>query len=185
VVPRASLADDGAIRDHRLGISFEPEALPGGGPAALHVPKPVITSGPIPAVICLDCSEADQRAVEQLLGEGARSERNQLHPAQTNILEVTDARVFPNPFHPFHEDATIAFSISQDAVVEITAFDGNGEFTDTVYQGSLPAGAHQVPWGGQTEDGRKLGNGVYLLRIVAETGARQESQVLKAVVWNE
>jgi hypothetical protein len=188
VIPKESLAETRTTGPHTLGITFEPDAWPGSypaGPGIPEIPGTVTPPGPIPAGICLDCSDSDRRVVEQLLGEGKPFERRELRPAQSDILQVTDARVFPNPFQPFHEDATIAFSLSQDADVTITAFDGNGEFTDTVYRGALTAGGHEIPWGGQTEDGRKLGNGVYLLRIVAETGARQESQVLKAVVWNE
>ena len=185
VIPGESIAAPRATGPHTVRITFEPEASPIPRPPGPGIPETVTPPGLIPAVFCLDCSDSDRRVVEQLLGEGKPFERRELRPAQSDILQVTDARVFPNPFQPFHEDATIAFSLSQDADVTITAFDGNGDFTDTVYRGALTAGGHEIPWGGQTEDGRKLGNGVYLLRIVAETGARQESQVLKAVVWNE
>jgi flagellar hook assembly protein FlgD len=101
------------------------------------------------------------------------------------ILAISDARVYPNPFNPAFRNTTIAFGLSKDAQVEITAYDWAGAFVDRVFKGVGTAGANAVEWGGQTEDGRKLGNGVYLIRIVASTDARTESQVLKAVVWNE
>ena len=104
---------------------------------------------------------------------------------QATILAVTGAEVFPNPFNPFAEDAVIRFTLSEAATVAITAYDRTGAFVDHVHEGPGTAGVNTVPWGGQTEDGRKLGNGVYLLRVVASTSARQESAVLKAVVWNE
>ena len=47
---------------------------------------------------------------------------------------------------------------------------------------------HLVSPGGrlaQTEDGRALGNGVYLVRIVVDDGSRQEPRVLKVAIWNE
>jgi FlgD Ig-like domain len=100
-------------------------------------------------------------------------------------LALTGAKVYPNPFDPFTTDAVIAFTLSEDAEVTITAYDWNGEYVDTVFKGSLSAGANAVDWGGQTEDGRKLGNGVYLLRIVAAVSARQEDAVLKVAVWND
>ena len=59
------------------------------------------------------------------------------------------------------------------------------DFVDRVFRGPLPAGLNTVDWGGQTEDGRKLGNGVYLLRVIAAVSARQESVVLKLAVWND
>jgi hypothetical protein len=42
-----------------------------------------------------------------------------------------------------------------------------------------------VSWGGQANDGTALGNGVYLLRIVADDGTRQERSVVKVALWNE
>jgi hypothetical protein len=105
--------------------------------------------------------------------------------AQGGILAITHSRIYPNPFNPFSRNAVIAFDLSRDAEVEIIAYDWVGEFVDTVYKGSASAGTNRVEWGGQTEDGRKLGNGVYLIRIVACTGARKEAKVLKAVVWND
>jgi hypothetical protein len=106
-------------------------------------------------------------------------------PVAEAPLELTGAKVYPNPFDPFEDDALIAFTISEPAEVTVTAYDWNGDFVDTVFRGSLAAGANTVDWGGQTEDGRKLGNGVYFLRIVAAVSARQESTVLKVAVWND
>jgi hypothetical protein len=54
-----------------------------------------------------------------------------------------------------------------------------------VAQESLPAGNHILGWGGQANDGTALGNGVYLLRIVADDGTRQERSVVKVALWNE
>jgi hypothetical protein len=105
--------------------------------------------------------------------------------AVADPLTLTDVKVYPNPFDPFTTDAVIAFTLSEDAEVTVTAYDWNGEYVDTVFRGARTAGANAVDWGGQTEDGRKLGNGVYLLRIVAAVSARQEEAVLKVAVWND
>jgi hypothetical protein len=105
--------------------------------------------------------------------------------AQTSILEITNTLVAPNPFNPFQNNAVISFDLSQPAELEVIAYDWAGEFVDIVYRGSGVSGPNAVDWGGQTEDGRKLGNGMYLIRIVASTQVRTESAVVKAVVWNE
>ena len=106
-------------------------------------------------------------------------------PAGSHILEITNASIYPNPFDPFSENATIEFSLTLAAEVEITAYDWAGEYVDTVFKGSGVVGMNTVQWGGQTEDGRKLGNGVYLIRVVASTQARTESTVLRVAVWND
>ena len=107
-------------------------------------------------------------------------------PASSHtILAISSASVYPNPFNPFSENATIAFSLTLAAEMEITVYDWGGEFVDTVFMGSGVAGVNFVPWGGQTEDGRKLGNGVYLIRVVARNQARTESTVIKVAVWND
>ena len=103
---------------------------------------------------------------------------------QPTILTITDGRVVPNPFNPFAEDAAITFILSEAATVEVDAYDRTGDFVDRIFEGPGSLGTNLVRWGGQTEDGRKLGNGVYLIRVVASNGARKESVVLKAVVWN-
>ena len=108
-------------------------------------------------------------------------------PASSHIpiLEITDAAVYPNPFNPFSENTTIEFCLTLAAELEITVYDWTGEYVDTVFKGSGVADVNTVLWGGQTEDGRKLGNGVYLIRVVASTQARTESTVLKVAVWND
>jgi hypothetical protein len=106
-------------------------------------------------------------------------------PIPTSILSVADATAYPNPFNPFLTDVTLEFSLNQDASVTIYIYDWTGRYVSQIGLGSLTSGPHSTLWGGQTEDGRALGNGTYLVRIVASTSARQSAAVLKVVVWNE
>jgi hypothetical protein len=106
-------------------------------------------------------------------------------PIPTSILAVSNATAYPNPFNPFLTDVTLAFSLNQDAAVTVYIYDWAGRFVDQLDMGALATGPHSTAWGGQTQDGRALGNGTYLVRIVASTSARQSAAVLKVVVWNE
>lgn len=101
------------------------------------------------------------------------------------VLTIANALAYPNPFNPFTDDVTLEFDLNMDAQVKITAYDWAGEFVGMVFEGAGTTGQNQVLWGGQAEGGRKLGNGVYLVRVTASTQARTESAVLKVVVWNE
>lgn len=100
-------------------------------------------------------------------------------------LAIRGDKVVPNPFSPLLGNATIMFELSKRADVEIKAYDFNGQFVATIFQGTKNPGQVAVEWSGQTEDGRALGNGVYLIRINVNDGVRQEPRVLKAAIWNE
>jgi hypothetical protein len=137
---------------------------------------------PLADVLCFGCTQEDQSAVAQVIG--ARTS-DTLHPYSPITLVVSDATAYPNPFNPFLDDAVIAITLTEDADVNITAYDWNGEYVATVFKGLWITGVNQTLWSGQTQDGRKLGNGVYFLRVVAKSGTRQEEQVIKLAVWNE
>jgi flagellar hook capping protein FlgD len=154
-------------------------------PAAKHTLGENVLASPLPDVTCFDCRPEDEDALGGTIGKAKERPADASLPKTPIALVISDTKVYPNPFNPFLDDAVISGALSEDAEVTITAYDWNGQFVATVFRGPWAAGANQVRWGGQTEDGRKLGNGVYLLRIVADDGARKEDQVLKVAVWNE
>jgi hypothetical protein len=103
----------------------------------------------------------------------------------SNVVQVTAPKVFPNPMNPAAGNASISFELPKAAEVTVTVYDWSGDFVATVFKGQLPVGPQIVQWGGQAEDGTPLANGVYLIRIVADDGARQEPKIVKAAIWNE
>lgn len=176
---------------HLLTQRHDEAAFAGGfgEPAAAGVPgRPA--AGPGPAAVSV-FSAADVASSRTGTPAGSGGTRSGFESAaapvlsRAPILAISSARVYPNPFNPAFTNTTIEYVLSKDARVQITAYDWTGAFVDRVYQGPGTAGTNAQEWGGQTEDGRKLANGVYLIRIVATTDARTESQVLKAVVWND
>jgi hypothetical protein len=141
---------------------------------------------PLADVVCFGCTQENATAIAQVIGpRTSDQDPDTLHPYSPITLVISDATAFPNPFNPFIDDVAISVTLTDDADVNITAYDWNGEYVATVFKGAWVTGANQALWSGQTEDGRKLGNGVYFLRVVVISGSRQESQVLKVAVWNE
>jgi flagellar hook capping protein FlgD len=142
---------------------------------------------PLADVICFGCTEEDEIALARVIGKPSSSDQDPdtLHPYSPIALMISNATAYPNPFNPFTDDATLSVTLSEDADMTITAYDWDGKFVATVFKGPWIIGVNQTLWSGQTEDGRKLGNGVYFLRVVARSGTRQEEQVLKVAVWNE
>jgi hypothetical protein len=138
-------------------------------------------------VTCFGCTEDDRAVLAGQIGEpkAADQDPNDVHPLSPITLVISDSRVFPNPFNPFVDDAEISITLSEAAQLQITAYDWNGDYVATVFKGDWPVGESRTKWSGQTQDGRKLGNGVYFLRVLAKSGTRQEEQLLKVAVWNE
>jgi flagellar hook assembly protein FlgD len=102
-----------------------------------------------------------------------------------DILQIKDAKAYPNPFKPRVQDVTISYELTQAASVEIAAYDWSGEFVATIRPQPGDPGVNTTTWGGQAEDGRALANGIYFVRIEAGTDARRESAVVKIALWND
>jgi hypothetical protein len=164
-LPRAELVTNTSGTPHELILGEE----------EVNQLRAVIPAGELPEEICIGGPE------------GARGIEDQpLRPRTATARIEVSATVFPNPFNPLNEDTRIQWTQPElQAEVTIKVYDWNGQYVATPFQGNGTEGVNGVSWGGQTEDGRNLGNGVYLIRIVSDNGARQESALLKVVIWNE
>ena len=141
---------------------------------------------PLTDVVCFGCTQQDEQAIDAVIGpRNSDQDPDTLHPYSPITLVISDATAYPNPFNPFTDDATLSVTLTEDADMNITAYDWDGKYVATVFKGLWITGVNQTLWSGQTQDGRKLGNGVYFLRVVAKSGTRQEEQIIKVAVWNE
>ncbi|MCL2065658.1 MAG: T9SS type A sorting domain-containing protein [Candidatus Cloacimonetes bacterium] len=82
---------------------------------------------------------------------------------------------FPNPFNP---ETTIRFNIAVDSPVSIDIYNIRGQKVRRVFDGLVERGSHSVIWDGRDEEGRELGSGVYLYRMVTS----EESMVRRMVL---
>ena len=82
---------------------------------------------------------------------------------------------FPNPFNP---ETTIRFNIAVDSPVSIDIYNIRGQKVRRVFDGFVERGSHSVIWDGRDEEGRELGSGVYLYRMVTS----EESMVRRMVL---
>jgi hypothetical protein len=92
---------------------------------------------------------------------------------------------YPNPFNPGVTDVTLTFENVRNSTVTVSVYDWNGDKVATIIPGQLAAGQNQIKWGGQSDDGKPLANGVYLARIEANDGRRTVTQVLKLAIWRD
>jgi len=78
------------------------------------------------------------------------------------------AQNYPNPFAPLNSlnsITTISYQLPQEAFVELSIFNINGQLVRTLENGGKPAGRNFSRWDGKGDDGQILANGVYLYRL--------------------
>lgn len=72
----------------------------------------------------------------------------------------------PNPFNPSTE---LSFTLLFPSRVHLSVHDATGRRLRTLYPGTmLVSGEHRVTWDGRDDAGRRLGSGVYLVRLSRE-----------------
>jgi hypothetical protein len=77
---------------------------------------------------------------------------------------------FPNPFNP---TTTIRFDLASAQQVRLEVYSVTGQQVATLVDGVMPAGTHVIPF-----EARNLATGMYVYRLVTETGHLQRSMIL-------
>jgi hypothetical protein len=98
-------------------------------------------------------SEVSESEVEE--SEAAKSE------AVTNY-EL--AQNYPNPFNP---STKISFALPEAAEVSLKIYDITGQLVQTLVDGVVEAGRHQVVWDGTNQHGALVASGVYFYQLQA------------------
>ncbi len=75
------------------------------------------------------------------------------------------------PPNPFHDSATISFSLPEALGVEVTVYNVGGQRIRTLARGEFAAGPHELTWDGRNHLGEPVASGIYLYRI--RTGASE------------
>lgn len=70
----------------------------------------------------------------------------------------------PNPFHP---STSIRFTLAEPGSARVQVYDAAGRLVRTLLEADLPAGEHEVHWGGTDDAGRLVTRGVYFCRLQA------------------
>lgn len=81
-------------------------------------------------------------------------------PAQFSLSQN-----YPNPFNP---QTTIAYELAASTTVELNVYDVHGRLVCTLASGIQPAGSYSVQWNGKTNDGQRVGSGIYFYTLKAE-----------------
>ncbi|MFN8547526.1 MAG: FlgD immunoglobulin-like domain containing protein [Candidatus Eisenbacteria bacterium] len=151
-----------AIADEK-GIAIDAAAL--GNGVTLHGSGEVAVltfrvkqAGARPTLATSDLRDADNRflADRPAGADLAQDLTSSREATVTTALDVLTAR--PNPFQGTTE---IAFSLAAAGPVELRIYDAGGRAVRTLLHGAMGAGSHALVWDGRTDDGIKVGPGVY------------------------
>jgi hypothetical protein len=69
---------------------------------------------------------------------------------------------YPNPFNP---STSIAFSVKEAGVVQLSIYNLHGQEVRTLINGQMNTGFHAVNWDGRDERGQIVPSGVYLYKL--------------------
>jgi hypothetical protein len=81
----------------------------------------------------------------------------------------------PNPFNPM---TTVNFELAAKGQATVNVYDLKGRLVRNLVDASFAAGPHSVPWDGMGNEGRPVGSGVYLVRVVSGGGVAENKMVL-------
>jgi hypothetical protein len=81
----------------------------------------------------------------------------------------------PNPFNPLTK---VEFALEAAGFASLDVYDMQGRLVRRLVTAELAAGTHSVVWDGLDGDGRKVGSGVYLARLVAGGRTAEHKMVI-------
>jgi glucose/arabinose dehydrogenase/mono/diheme cytochrome c family protein len=100
-----------------------------------------------------------------------------------------DAAVLPTAFalqnypNPFNAATRVRFALPQDSEIQLAVFDIGGRLVHELFNGSRPAGNHEVIWDGRNREGNDLSSGIYLVRLRYRAGENKTwSQIVQRVM---
>ena len=82
---------------------------------------------------------------------------------------------YPNPFNP---STTIEYSLVNDAHVNLSIYNVNGQLVRTLVDAKMKMDNYRVIWDGKNNRGNNLSSGIYFLRLKTETFTKTQKMVL-------
>jgi hypothetical protein len=81
----------------------------------------------------------------------------------------------PNPFNPSTE---ISYSLVRETHIRLLITDISGKEVFTLIDARQPAGPHSIRWHGNNGSGESVGSGIYVYRLVSESGVEMKKMAL-------
>jgi hypothetical protein len=84
--------------------------------------------------------------------------------------------VYPSP--ACAGEANVLYRIPQAAAVDVSIYDVTGHLVRNIATGAFPGGVRMVRWDGRDERGKPASAGIYLVRLVADSGIHQTKRLV-------
>lgn len=82
---------------------------------------------------------------------------------------------YPNPFNPA---TTLHYALPEDGAVELVIYSALGQKIKTLVNDIQPTGHYAIEWDGRDAQGRPVGSGVYLARLLTTEGRQVRKLIL-------
>lgn len=125
-------------------------------------------------------TQITQAVADQLVAE-ANAILQLLDQASTMATGMQGVPIRPSILaspNPSRSDTRIHFTLPRDGDVRVGIFDVQGRKVVDLFQGRLPAGAHDLAWDGKTSAGGRAVPGVYMARLDAR-GASLQTRLVR------
>jgi hypothetical protein len=87
-------------------------------------------------------------------------------------------RLGQNSPNPFVAATIIEFELARPGLVDLKVYDAAGRLVKTLVCDTRPAGAHSVSWNAYDKNGKRVGPGIYFVRMEAGDLARMKKIIL-------
>ena len=82
---------------------------------------------------------------------------------------------YPNPFNP---QTVIYYDLPVQSHINISVYNITGQIVATLVDGHRSAGSYSLVWDGKDDNGKRLANGVYVYRLLADGFVKTRKMVL-------
>jgi len=161
----------GAWLTAQSGVAFS--AAPGTVDAAVLRAQGMTGEGELATLTFKVLAAGDPKIT--IASTDGRDARNQpvavtssLEPLALATPAVT--QLAPSKPNPFHETATIAFSLAKSGPVELMLHSVDGRRVRTLAHGVREPGEYSLVWDGRDDNGSPVASGVYYLRLTTAQG---------------
>jgi hypothetical protein len=114
-----------------------------------------------------DVKAADTDPVLVVTGSGLAKEPEVDEPEVVKFKVVTSYELSQNYPNPFNPSTKISFALPEATEVSLKIYDVAGQLVQTLVNGVIEAGRHQVVWDGTNQNGMQVASGVYFYQLRA------------------
>lgn len=86
--------------------------------------------------------------------------------------------IYPNPFK---SSANINFELSASSKVSIDVIDLKGTIVNSLFNGSLISGKHNMIWDGRNREGKQAASGIYFIRLIHDNQCQSRKVIINSL----